>query len=808
MLQNYFKIAIRNLLKYKGYTAVNVFGLTIGIASCILIFIYVQDELSYDKFHEKAGRIYRVHNVLHLPGGEYPYPTATSALPAAMQRDVPGVENYTRFLKFNGGVFGTEPVVKVGDTYYPEKKFLVADHTVFNVFSFPLRRGDPRTALVEPFSIVLTDATARKYFGSADPMGRSLTIRGDSDQVFKVTGLLAEVPANSHVRFDALASMSTFKNINPDGEFLNSWDGDGFYSYVVLAPGKQMSQVERQMMALFRQNVDAERQRLVSYSLMPLTDIHLRSNLRNELEPNSTEWSVYLFTAVAFFILLIASINYMNLATARSAKRAREVGMRKVMGASRRQLVYQFLSESVVLTLLATVLSLAVSWALLPVFNEVSGKTLRLDLPGNPPLLAVLAGVLLFVGFVSGSYPALFLSALQPIATLKGKLKAGMNSSVALRQGLVVFQFAISVMLIIGTFVVFRQLHFLRNKNLGFTKEHVLVLQNPNNALTARLNTFKAELAKHNGVEAVTASFSVPGGLRPITFVRTETLPNEKNLNLAGINVDFDYLKAMNIRLVLGRNFEPGRPGDSTEAVIINRVAAKELNLGPNPIDKVIEVNAGGPDEFRKMRVIGMVENINFEPLQRKTESTFFAPLFPAYNYIFVRISPENAEASIEHVRRTWDRFVEGRPFTYTFLDDSLNQLYQAEQRLSTVVIYFAVLAVAIACLGLFGLASFVTEQRTKEIGVRKVMGASVGAILWLLLLDFIKLLAIANLVALPLAWLGAYKWLQNYSFHIQASWWLFVLPSVLVVTVALLTVGYRTVKAALINPVKSLRSE
>jgi putative ABC transport system permease protein len=290
--------------------------------------------------------------------------------------------------------------------------------------------------------------------------------------------------------------------------------------------------------------------------------------------------------------------------------------------------------------------------------------------------------------------------------------------------------------------------------------------------------------------------------------VRTETLPDEKNLNMAGINVDFDYLKTMSIRLVAGRDFNPGQPTDSTEAVIINRVAAKELNLGKNPLDKIIEVNTGGPEDFRKMRVIGMVEDINFEPLQRKTEATFFAPLFPFYSYIFVRVSPQQMDAALTHIGSTWNRFVEGRPFSYTFLDEDLNQLYQTEQRLSTVVIGFAALAVVIACMGLFGLASFVTEQRTKEIGVRKVMGASVREILWLLVTDFLKLLVIANLVALPLAWFGAYKWLQNYSFHVEASWWLFVLPALLVVVVALLTVGYRTVKASLVNPVKSLRSD
>jgi putative ABC transport system permease protein len=344
MLQNYFKIAFRNLLRQKGYTAVNVFGLTVGIASCVLIFMYVQHELSFDKFHDKAGRIYRIHNVLRLPSGEYPYPTCNSALPPAMKRDVPGVQNYTRILRLNGAAFGNEPVIQVGDVRYPENNFLVADDTFFDVFSFPLKRGNPGSALREPNSVVLTEATARKYFGGADPVGREIRVKANPDLVLRVTGLAVPVPDNSHVQFGALVSMATLQSLFPNGNLLNNWQGDGFYSYLLLAPGKPAAEAERQLTALFNRNVDAERQRLVSHNLMPLTDIHLKSNLRNELQANSTEWSVYLFAAVAFFILLLASINYMNLATARSARRAREVGMRKVLGARREQLIYQWRS--------------------------------------------------------------------------------------------------------------------------------------------------------------------------------------------------------------------------------------------------------------------------------------------------------------------------------------------------------------------------------------------------------------------------------------------------------------------------------
>lgn len=822
MLKNYIRIAIRSLLKHKGYTAINMLGLTIGITSFILICLYIQSELSYDKFHSQSARIYRIHNEMDLAQGKYQYPTCTSALPVAIQNEIAGVENYVRFSKFNAGGFNNESIVRIENDFYKESRVFAVDPSVFNVFSFRLLEGNPERLLQEPFTVVISEETAQKYFKSGQAIGRVITFTGNNQHDYKVTGIIENPPHNSHIKFDILVSMSTIKAIaaenaannannaggNNDEDPTFSWVNDGFYSYLLLSGPQVAKKVLKESPALVAKNTNEEEARRINVSLIPLTDIHLHSSLRNELEPNGSMAQLYIFIAIAIFILSIAGINYMNLATARSARRAREVGMRKVLGAERKQLILQFLGESIILTLAATIVAIFTAWLLLPAFNNISGKGLSMNIFSNGLLLIGLVAIILLFGLLSGSYPAFVLSSFQPVEVLKGKLSKGINSSAILRKSLVTFQFVISIILVIGTWLVYNQINFLKNKNLGFDKEHILVINNTNNAITPQLNVFKNELLKHTGIKNVTASFSTPGGLRPIIFVRSETVPSENNLTLAGINVDFDYLKTMGIKPAAGRDFNPTMSLDSTEAIIINKQAVKELNLGESPVGKMIEVNQDGGNAFARKRVIGVVEDVNFEPLYRKTEGAFYAPMFPFYTYIFVKLNADKSANTIEHIRNTWQTFVADQPFDYSFLDTNLNQLYQSEDKLGKVITYFAFLAIIIACLGLFGLASFATEQRTKEIGIRKVLGASEGSILLLLSKEYTQIIIIATLISWPLAYYLMYKWMENFAYHTGLSWYVFILAGILVFIIAMFTVSFKALRAAQTNPTKSLRSE
>jgi putative ABC transport system permease protein len=831
MFRNYLKIALRNLVRYKGYTAINVLGLTAGIASCVLICLYIQDELSYDRFHAQADRIYRIDNELHIQSDVYKYPTCTSAIPVAMDRDIAGVNGYTRFSRFGNGA-NNEVIVRINPAagsprFFKERGTYAADPSVFSLFSFDLLKGEKETALDAPYSVVITEEIARKYFGETDPLGKVITFTGVlpapvTDQDFKVTGVLAPVPSNSHIHFDMLVSMETLgalirannaNNPNPNNQDpLNSWQNDGFYSYVLLDAYKNPKDIEKQLPALVDKHVEDRAQRaFVNPSLVPLTDIHLHSNLRNELEPNGSLTSIYIFSTVALLILIIAAVNYTNLAIARSVRRSREVGMRKVLGASKRQLMNQFLSESVLLTTLATVLGLLVArFLLLGAFNQLAGKQLSIQWLDNGFVWLLLGFIILFVGLVSGSYPALFLSSMPTLDVLKsggsGKSGGGTGSTSLLRKGLVVFQFVISVILIIGTWTVYNQLNYIKTKDLGYDKDQILVLPDANAILTPRFNTFKAELTRNPAIRSITGSLSAPGGLRLITIVKTETLPDVQNLNLAAINCDFDYLKTMGIQLVQGRDFDPAQGLDSTEAIIVNEAAVGILNLGDQPVGKIIEVTEA--NGFVRKRIIGVAKNTNFEPLYRKTEGAFYTP-FPAfYTNIFVKIDPARLAQAIEAVRQVWDKFVANQPLEYAFLSENLNRLYVAEEKLGKIITYFSLLAVLIACLGLFGLASFSIEQRVKEIGIRKVMGATVLDVLVLLSKEYIWLIGIATLIAWPLAYYLIHQWMGNFVFHADIPWYAFVAAGFIVCVLALLTVNFKAIRAAQSNPVKSLRSE
>lgn len=801
MLKNYLKIAFRSIRKHPGYAAINIFGLTTGISCFLLIFLVVRFELSFDRFHDKPDQVFRIDNALNLSSGIYKYPMGPSGIAPSLLREVPQVSAFTRL---GGG--GAQVVFEVDTELFRETELFYADSTFFKFFNFPLIHGEPSEVLDEPLMAVLTRKSAMRYFGKVDAVGEILIMKGNNEQRFQVTGVMEDLPANSHIQLEVLLSMET-QRAQQNGAFLDSWNAGGAYSYIRLTNPSEQAKVEEQMMALRDKNVEEAQRVQVNPSLIAMNDIHLRSNLRNEIVPNGSVDIVYVFSAIAAFILLIASINYMNLATARSAKRAKEVGMRKVLGAVKGQLVRQFMGESIVLVGISTLLSFGLVMLLIGPMASFTGKALTTSMLLDPLILVVLLMVILVVGLGSGSYPALFLSSFKPVVVLKGKLNVGMSGSNLLRKGLVIFQFTISIILMIGTYTVYNQLNFMKNKSLGFQKEDMLVIANTQNAVTPQLNAFKNELLKNARIESVTASLSKPGGLRPIFFVKSETvIDDEDNLNLAGINADFDYMSTMGVEILKGRDFNRSIPVDSTQSIILNKQAARELNMLDDPIGKLVEINNGG--SWQQKKVIGLVDDVNFEPLQRKTEAVFYGSIFPFYQHIFVKLNPENPTETVSYIRDTWNRFAPEQPFEYSYLEDDLNDLYASEEQLSQVVIFFALLAIMIACLGLFGLASFSTEQRIKEIGVRKVLGASVAQVLVLLSKDFVLLILIAFVVAAPASYFLTGWWLQNFAFAVNVGLFTFVFAGVAAVFIALLTVSYKALNAARSNPVRALRFE
>lgn len=799
MVKNYLKIAVRNILKNPSYASINIFGLTIGVTCFLLIFLVVRYELSFDKFHEDADRIFRIDNALRLSSGIYKYPNGPAGVGPSMYTEIPEVIGFTRL---SGG--GQQAVFEVETELFRETDLFYADSSFFEFFDFELISGNINEVLKKPLMAVLSEKAAVRYFGKTDAVGEVLLLKGNQEQRFQVSGIMKDLPANSHIQCEVLLSNETLRS---NGATLDSWNAGGSYTYVKLNNKESEYKVSAKMMALRDKYVEDKNRVTVNPSMIALTDIHLHSNLRNEIVPNGNIDIVYVFSAIAVFILLIATINYMNLATARSAKRAKEVGMRKVLGAYRKQLITQFMGESLVLVIISALISFAVVIAFMGLMADFTGKALELSMLFDPVLLLVFVGVLLVIGFGSGSYPALFLSSFKPVVVLKGKLSPGMNSSGILRKGLVVFQFAISIVLMIGTYSVYDQLDFMKNKSLGFHKGNMLVITNTQNAVTPQLNAFKNELLKSTQVESVTASFSKPGGLRPIIFVKSETvIDDEANLNLAAINIDFDYMSTFGINILQGRDFNRSMPVDSTQSIMLNEQAARELNMLEDPIGRIIQINMGG--NWVDKKIIGLVADVNFEPLQRKTESTFYGPIFGSYSYLYVKLKPGNRQEAIDHINTTWDQFAPQQPFEYSFLDSDLNKLYASEEQLSEVVIFFAILAILIACLGLFGLASFATEQRIKEIGVRKVLGASVTQVLLLLSKDFVVLILIAFVVAAPVSYYLTDLWLQDFAFKVSIGWLTFILAGVTAVMIALITVGYKAVNAARSNPVKALRFE
>ena len=794
MLENYLKIAARNLRKHRAYVLINIGGFAVGMACCLIIALYVRHELSFDRFHDHADRIVRVTTRAGIGDEVTHFAGAAPPIAAVSRQHFPEVENAVRVRR-------GESVVRVDANVFSEQRFYFADSTFFDMFSLSLLEGDPATALTAPNSVVLTKTAAERYFGDANPVGA--TILAD-DNEFRVTGVMEDVPQQSHFRFDVLASIYTLRLRDEGGP--DTWVSNiGNYTYLLLRPGTSADALERKMAELTERTVGELLGRLGAHYalvLQPLTDIHLQSSLTDEIEPNSRIAYVYIFSSAALLILLIACLNFMNLATARSADRAREVGMRKVLGARRPQLIRQFLVESVLLTTLAMVLALALARASLPLFNEIAGRPLALN--DSRLLVGAAFGVSILVGLLAGSYPALYLSGFRPIHVLKGRFRSS-AAGAAIRKGLVVAQFGISTLLIIGTGVISSQLDYARTQRLGFEPEQVVVLPIYEDAqLSSSSHALKQEIAAHPSVLSAAGANHFPGGPVNDRVFIPEGASDSEGIHFWSFDVDSDFLETLGMEVALGRGFSQEFLSDSS-AVLINETAA--ALMGWREGRGLYDLGGADLDDRDLLTVVGVVKDFHFESFRNEIRPLVLMPVdTPAY--LLVRLKPEGIRETLGFIEEQWTRLGSGIPFRYTFLDERFAALYRSEEQLSRVFQVFTVLALMIACLGLFALSAFSTEQRTKEIGVRKVLGATVPGIVVLLSKDFLKLVLIGFIVAAPVAYVLMERWLESFAYRVSVGPSLFIASAAVAVLIAILTVSFQSIRAALSNPVESLRYE
>jgi putative ABC transport system permease protein len=805
MIKNYLTIAWRSLTKNKVFSFINIFGLAIGLTCCMLISAYIYQEVTYDTYPVNAKKIYRVGLHLTENAGITDFALVDAAVGQGIKNNIPGVVASTR-ISGRGSVY-----VKYDDKLFKEEHFSIADSNFLAMFSLPLIQGDGRNALVDPNTVVITSQTAKKYFGSTSAIGKTLTLQGERD--LKVTGVIDKVPDNSHFHFDAFISKSTYPSKR------ETWSNISFYTYLQLNDAADPKKIEAQFPALVLKYAApeiqndmgvslAEAQKSVNtfrFFLMPLADIHLHSATKFEMEPNGDIHYVYIFSALAVFILLLACINFMNLSTASSVKRAKEVGIRKVMGSLKSSLISQFLTESIVVTALSMVIGLMLVYFALPYFNNLAGKQFDMGLFISPKSIAIEVFLVLLVGIIAGIYPAFFLSSFKVLNVLKGNTSAGPAKRNFLRSGLVVFQFFISTSLIIATMVVYRQLNYMQNIKLGYDKEQVLVI-NDAYSLGNNIDAFKQQLLRDPRVANATVTGTVPGSANmdgtQIYAKEFNDKQEHKEIHTNIYHVEDSYLATLGIKMAVGRNFSSAQPADSS-AVVINEALVREIGWGnTDPIGKTI-VRSGQ----REFKVVGVVKDFHYTSAKQK-----IAPLMllPGRSNMLMAVKVHSADVSafLTDIKKQWDGYRATAPFSYSFLDEQYAALYSAEQRTGKIFTSFAIVAIIIASLGLFGLAAFSIRQRVKEIGIRKVLGASSGTITGMLSAEFLKLVGIAIVVSVPVTWYAMHKWLQDFAYRIDISWWVFVLAGFIAILVAFVTVSFQSVRAALANPVKSLRSE
>ncbi|MBX7127026.1 MAG: ABC transporter permease [Cyclobacteriaceae bacterium] len=810
MIKHYLTIAWRTVMRQKSYAAINIFGLTLGMVCFLLIVLYIVDETSYDNFHPRAEQIYRVIFSGRLQGRDFTSVNGGLPMAEAMQNEIPAVESTVRFTRWN-----TYPV-RYEDRSFTEKRFALADSNFFEFFNFPLIAGSASDVLRGPNKIVITERAARRLFdyqgpGDTRPLGKMLVLGSKGETTAMVTGIAADPPARSSIQFDMVMSLMTWK----DGLRNAIWLNSNVQTFFKLREGASLSSVDDKYKVFIEKYCGQELERFLNttlaqflgqggqlgYSSQALLDIHLKSHYEDELEPGGNIQYVYLFGAVAVFILLLACINFMNLSTARSANRAREVGVRKAVGALRGKLIGQFLLESYAYTTVSVLLALAALALVLPSFNLLTGKSLDLSVLSEPAFMGVALLVAGVIGAVAGSYPAFYLTAFQPSEVLKGKLRSGMRSS-GIRNTLVVFQFFISIALIIGTIVVYRQLQFVQHKNLGYNRENVLNLLH-----TIRLEkngeAFKNELLQHPEIIGASYCNRVPPN---VDWNSTFQIPQTQQSHLLSIYVvDYDHLKAMGLEMVKGRFFSRDFLTDST-AFLMNETAAQQL--GMNDFEGKTLLSYNNSEKGTIIHAIGIIRDFNYSSLHNAIGPLVIMLAPQPYWEMAIRLTPGDQQEKLKLVEGIWKKYAPDAPFEYSFVDENYDLKFRAEQRMGQVFVLFTSLAIAIACLGLFGLATFTAEQRAKEIGIRKALGATIPQVMSLLTMDFARLVAVAFVLAVPLMWWSMTNWLQTFAYRTDFEWEVLLWAGGLAMTVAIATVSFQSLKAAVANPVKSLRSE
>ncbi len=810
MLSNYLKIAYRNLVRSKSYAVINILGLAIGLAAFVMMFAYVKHELSYDRFHSKSERIFRVNWQYEARGASTEVAMSAFPLKFMFLKDYPEVEKVVRFYKNDQDA----TTLKYEENHFTEENVLFADPEVFEVFDFPLVQGNPETALSKTNSVVLTKKVAQKYFGEEDPMGKIIQFK--NDDLLEVTGVLEDIPTNSHLTFDILVPTELQRqrwirgNGNGGYDLEEDWKWSGAWQYVLL---KSRGAYESFNQKLFEKGKDYFG-RLPNavveyhYSALPVTDIHLQSSMSGELKVNGNLTQVYGFGVIAILVLIIACINFVNLSTARSAKRAKEVGLRKVMGALRTHLITQFIAESILISLIAMVIGVFLVEAMLPVFNKFMGKSLSIPYGQPIVILAMFIGAMV-IGLMAGLYPAFSLSRFQPVKTLKGNTTTGSRGNARMRQVLVASQFIISNLLIVGILIVQNQLNYIKDKDLGFDKDQVIVLKH-GNKLDEAFGLFNDRIKSSPFVES--ANLGYVAGTRDWTQsfrVEGEALEEAKSIGIK--HVGFDFMEMFDMQLVEGRFFKRGMYKDRKQAILLNETAVRTFGwTNEEAINKTFSYVGGSDNQTRfECKVIGILADAHLESLYRPIRPSVFR--FAEWGDISVRLnanSIDDLRAGIASIESVWNELSPQWPFEFEFLDDAIAEQYQQEERLGQTIQYFTVLAIFIACLGLFGLASFTVQERTKEIGVRKVLGASIASILLLISSRFFKLVAISFMISIPLAFYFGNNWLREFEYRIDIGPMVFVLGALLSIAIAAVAVGGQSLRAASLNPVKTLRHE
>jgi putative ABC transport system permease protein len=810
MIKNHFKIALRSLKKQPFFTFLNTFGLAIGMAGGLLISLYIYDELNYDNMFADADRIHRVNVDMKFGGEENLMAVVSAPMAATIKKDLPQVDMVTRFRSRGSAL------IKKSDTDLNTKEPFITyvDANFFEMFGIHLLAGDPKTALKETNTLVLTKSAAEKHFGLHYAVGQSVTLNNNTN--FMVAGVIDDLPKNSFLRdYSVFMSMTGYEEA-----LSNEWGDHNFATFIKLLPSAKIEDVQVSLQSMFRKYMIPWAQdyfpgiteekflasgNYLNYTTIPLTKIHLHSNKDVEMSPNGDIKNIYILSFIGLFLLILASVNFMNLSTAQSLKRAKEVGIRKTLGSSKIELIRQFLTESGLISFISLVLALIIATIAMPFFNDLSGKDISMPFL-NPFFWLVLLLSVAILGIFSGMYPAFFMSRFSPIKVLKGSRK-GSTNDINIRNSLVVFQFAISAFLIVSTLVVFQQLKFIQNKSLGYTKDHVLIIEDMH-AAGDKAQIFKQEIQQLGQVESATLTgyLPTPSYRSDGSFFEEGTTNQEDAVQMQRWVVDYDYVNTLGLKIIAGRNFDKKYATDSL-AMIVNETAVKIMGIQPEEaIGKRMKADFTNQDATFST-IIGVVKDFHFESLRNSIDGLSMSIGNPN-GKLAVKINSGDLTNTVSHIESIWKKIVPGQPFNYSFMEESFNTTYQAERRLGSIFTVFTLLSILIACLGLFGLAAFNAEKRSKEIGIRKVLGASVSQITYKLSIDFLKLVGIAILISLPLAWYAMNKWLEDFEYRIEIGWGVFVLATVLAIAISILTVSYQGIKAAIANPIKSLRTE